>query len=322
MKLVVTVPWSDEQLNRVGSAFPQVEFCVARTDAEALEAVKDAEIVFGDVSREVFLAAAHLRWIQCHGAGVNKLVSTPELVASEVCVTNTRGAHAVTIAEHFFGMLISLTRQFHPLHLAQQRKEWVNWSQWSQRVGASPISLQHLTLGILGFGNIGRAIASRAHAFQMEIVTADKFDTPRPDYVSAFWPMEDLSAFLGRSDVVVVTVPGTPETHHLLGYDQLSLLRPTAYLCVVSRGGIVDEAALATLLEEGRLAGAALDVAEAEPLPPTSRLWDAPNLIITPHCAGKSEASTCAATDILSENIAHYLAGRPLVNVVDKMLGF
>ncbi len=322
MKLLVTVPWNDEQLRKVKTAYPQVEFCTALTEREAVEAAKDAELVFGDVSREVFLAAKNLRWIQCHGAGVNKLIAIPELVISDVVVTNTRGAHAATIAEHFFGTLIGLTRQFPKLYMAQQNKEWINWSQWPEKVGAPPISIQGLTIGILGLGNIGQAIAARAHAFQMDIVAVDKYDAPRPDYISAFWLISEMHELLRRSDVVVVTVPGTSETYRLVGHQELSVMKPTSYLCVVSRGGVVDEDALANMLKNGLLAGAAVDVTETEPLAANSPLWEAPNLIITPHCAGKSEASTAAATAIFSENIGHYLAGRPLTNLVDKKLGF
>ncbi len=322
MKLLVTIPWHDEQLLKVKATYPQIEFCTALTEREALEAVGDAEVVFGDVSRDVFLAAKKLCWIQCHGAGVNKLIAIPELITSHVAVTNTRGAHAATIAEHFFGTLIGLTRQLPKLYTAHQHREWINWLQWPEKIGAPPISIQGLTLGIFGLGNIGRAIATRAHAFQMEIIAVDKCDVSRPDYISAFWLIDDLSELLKRSDIVVVTVPGTSETFRMIGREELNLIKPTAYLCVVSRGGVVDEDALANTLKSGRLAGAALDVTEIEPLPAHSPLWDAPNLIITPHCAGKSEASTAAATAILSENIGHYLAGRPLTNLVDKKLGF
>jgi phosphoglycerate dehydrogenase-like enzyme len=322
MKILITVPWDDEQLLKIKTAYPQIEFCTALRDAEALTAITDAEVVFGDVSRDVFLAGQNLRWIQCHGAGVNKLAAIAELVTSDVVVTNTRGAHAATIAEHFFGMLLGLTRQLPALYLAQHQKTWVKWSDWSNQVGTLPISIQGLTLGIVGLGNIGRAIAVRAAAFQMEVIAVDKFATPRPDYVAALWHIEALPELLQNSDIVVVTVPGTPETNHLIGYEQLSLMKPTAYFSMVSRGGIVDEAALATMLKAGRLAGAALDVFEHEPLADTSPLWDAPNLILTPHVAGKSAVTTAAATDIFVQNIGNYIAGTPLTNIVDKSLGF
>jgi phosphoglycerate dehydrogenase-like enzyme len=306
----------------VKSAFPQVEFSTALTEKEASQEIEDAEVVFGDMSREVFLAAKKLRWIQCHGAGVNKLIAIPELIESDVQLTNTRGAHASTIAEHFFGMLISLTRQLPALYQAQQRGEWLDWSEWSEKVGVQPIGLRGMTMGIIGLGNIGRAIADRAHAFEMKVIAVDIRDIPRPESVSEMWTLDNMPELLERSDVAIVTVPGTPQTAGLLGEQPLSLMKPTAYLGVVSRGGVVDEEALAGMLKTGQLAGAALDVAETEPLPKESPLWDAPNLIITPHCAGKSVGTTTTATEIFQENLGLYLAGDPLINLVDKQLGF
>ncbi|MFN8458329.1 MAG: D-2-hydroxyacid dehydrogenase [Anaerolineae bacterium] len=322
MKLLLTVPWPEAHLLSLKTAFPQVEFMAGLTKDTALQHIPEAEVVFGDFSGEVFLAAKKLRWIQCHGAGVNKLMAIPELVESDVLVTNTRGAHAPTIAEHFFGILISLTRRLPQLYLAQQRREWVEWSAWPEKVGQQPIGLQGMILGIVGLGNIGRAIAERARAFGMTILTVDVHIGAKPDYVAELWPLEKLPELCQRSDVVVVAVPGTPQTEGLISRDLLSLMKPTAYLSVVSRGGIVDEPALADMLRAGRLAGAALDVTAAEPLPASSPLWDAPNLILTPHCAGKSDSTTAAATEIFRDNLERYLSGRPLINLVDKQLGF
>ena len=199
---------------RVKTAFPQVEFSTALTEEKALQEVQDVEVIFGDVSREVFLAAGNLRWIQCHGAGVNKLIAISELVESEVQLTNTRGAHAPTISEHFFGMLISLTRQLPKLYQAQQRREWIDWSEWSEKVGNRPLGLAGMTLGIIGLGNIGQAIAKRARAFEMEVIAMDiRDDLSRPECVSDLWPVENLPELFKRSDIVVITVPGTPQTH-------------------------------------------------------------------------------------------------------------
>lgn len=322
MKLLLTVPWNEEHILSLKTAFPQVEFSNGLTKETVLQQIPEAEVVFGDFSREVFLAAKKLRWVQCHGAGVNKLVSIPELIESDVLVTNTRGAHAPTIAEHFFGMLIGLTRRLPQLYLAQQRREWVEWPAWPEKVGDRPIGLQGMTLGIVGLGNIGRAIAERARAFGMTVLAVDVQAGSKPEYVAELWSLEKLPELCRRSDVVVVTVPGTPQTEGLLNRDLLSLMKPTAYLSVVSRGGIIDEQALADMLQAGHLAGAALDVAAVEPLPANSPLWEAPNLILTPHCAGKSESTTAAATEIFRDNLERYLSGQPLINLVDKRLGF
>ncbi len=322
MKLLITVPWDETQLLRVKQAFPSVEFTTELSEDRIQQAVEDAEVVFGDLTRNAFLKAKKVRWIQCHGAGVNKLVAIPELIESNVSITNTSGAHAPTIAEHFFGTLISLTRKLPELYVAQQREEWVNWSEWTEKIGNRPISLLGLTLGVIGFGNIGRAIAERAAAFQMKIIAVDIREFAKPPYLDELWKLENLSQLLKQADVVAVTVPGTPETAGLLNGEALSLMKPTAYLGVVSRGGVVDEHALADILVKGRLAGAALDVFKSEPLRGDSPLWKAPNLILTPHCSGKSEYTNTAATSIFMENLERYLTGNQLVNQVNKELGF
>ena len=322
MKLLVTVPWDAAQLQRITARFPQVAFTTALTTETALAAAADAEVVFGDFSREIFLAAKKLRWVQCHGAGVNKLKAIPELLASNVQITSTKGAHAATIAEHFFGMLISLARQFPKLQMAQQRREWVRWSTWAETIGNQPLGLQGLTLGIVGLGNIGLAIAERARAFGMSVIAVDLRSMEKPASVSALWSSAELPELLRRSDAVVVTVPGIPQTDSLLGPEMLGHMKPSAYLIVVSRGGVVDEARLTTMLHEGRLAGAALDVTAQEPPATDNPLWSAPNLILTPHTARKSANTTAAATEIFMSNVARYLAGQPLTNLVDKVLGF
>ena len=272
MKLLITVPWDQEQLLRVKQAFPQVEFQTALSEDLILQAVGEAEVIFGDLSRQAVLKAEKLRWVQCHGAGVNKLVAIPELMASSILVTNTSGAHAPTIAEHFFGGLISLTRRLPELYLAQQKKEWLDWSDWANRIGRLPVGLAGMTMGVVGLGNIGRAIAERASAFQMRVLAVDMFDVPQPPYLAGFWHVDQLPELLKQSDVVVVTVPGTAETANLLSKEMLSMMKPSAFLGVLSRGGIVDEDAVAGMLIEGRLAGAVMDVFQKEPLPNDSRL--------------------------------------------------
>ena len=322
MKLLITVPWDATQLHRLQQAFPRIEFVFALSEDQVLQAIGESEVVFGDISQNAYLKANNLRWIQCHGAGVNKLVAIPELVASDVLVTNTSGAHAPTIAEHFFGTLISLTRKLPALYAAQLKGEWIRWSEWTAQVGSYPISLVGLTMGVIGLGNIGTAIAERAAAFRMNTIAVDIRVMAKPSCVAELWQLHELPRLLSQSDVVAVSVPGTPETNNLLSQKMLAIMKPSAYLGVVSRGGIVDEDALAGMLIEGRLAGAMLDVFNTEPLPSSSPLWKAPNLILTPHVSGKSEYTTAAATSIFIENLERYFAEKPLMNVIDKALGF
>ena len=316
MKLLIIGSWEQDRFAEAKKTFPQVEFAATSDQNEILHEISDADAVFGGITREAFLAAKQLKWIQNTGAGVEKLARIAELAESDVIVTNTRGAHAATIAEHTFGLLISLTRNLPQTFQAQRDHDW--------RIQfANPmVGLTGLTLGMVGLGNIGRAIAKRGRAFDMNVIAIDAHEVPKPDYVTELRLSDGLDDLMRRSDVVAVTTPRTPKTEGLLGEQQLTLMKRTSYLLVVSRGGIVDEVALARMLREGRLAGAGLDVTATEPLPENSPLWDTPNLLITPHCSGRSAFTSASVTAIFHENLRRYLSGETLTNLVDLKLGY
>lgn len=317
MKLLVTAgSWPEELLADVKKEFPSVQFTTITDRRDVLREIVDAEIVFGGISREEFLAAEKLKWIQHQGAGVERIAAISEITDGDVIVTNTRGAHAATIAEHTFGMLISWTRHFPRLFQAQQEHEWL------PRFDSHPVGLSNLTLGMIGLGNIGRAIAKRGKAFDMKVIAVDTHKIPQPDFVTELSLSDGLPELLRRADVVVVTTPFTPQTAGMLKAQQLAQMKPTAYLLVVSRGGIVDEDALIEMLNEGRLAGAGLDVTATEPLSKESPLWKTPNLLLTPHCSGRSRFTHVMATNIFRENLQHYLDGEPLTNLVDMKRGY
>jgi D-2-hydroxyacid dehydrogenase (NADP+) len=215
------------------------------------------------------------------------------------------------------GMLICLARGFPSLFKAQQQRHWI------RPFDQSAAGLSGLTMGIIGLGQVGRTVARRARVFEMEVVAVDTHAVPQPEYVSALWLTDDgLPRLLQRSDVVVVAAPLTPETRHLVRPEQLAMLKPSSYLLGISRDDVIDEVALAKALREGKLAGAGLDVQEQEPLPADSDLWDAPNLILTPHCAGQSDQTTVGVTDLFMENLRRYLAGESLINLIDKQRGY
>ncbi len=316
MKLLITARWDEQGLADVRAAFPQVEFAMARTHEEMLREAVDSDVIFGWPDSETIKAAKKLQWVQAHSAGMDWMVGVTELIESDVVVTNMGVAFASTMIEHTFGMLLFLTRQLRHFDAKQQSMEW------GRPLQVQPVGLSGLTLGVLGFGGVGRGIGQVGHALGMRVVAVDANDVPRPDYLAALWPLGGLPELLSQSDVVVVAAPLTPATKGMLGADRLALMKPSAYLIVVSRGGIVDEHALIGMLMEGRLAGAGLDVAEVEPIPPDSELWHAPNLILTPHCSGVSRQTTDGCWLVLKENLGRYLAGRPLQYVVDKRRGY
>jgi phosphoglycerate dehydrogenase-like enzyme len=298
--------------------FPGVEFVVARGLEEQIAAARGADAYLGRMRREVFLAVGpQLRWVHSGGAGIEKLVAIPELVESSVIVTNTRGAHATCIADHTFAMLLALARKLPDLWGDQRQRVW-------KRPGVTDgmRALCGATLVIVGLGNIGQAIARRAAAFEMRVLGIDVRPGETPDGVEAVWGLDRLDEALGKADAVVISVPYTRETHRLMDARRIALLKPGAYLLAVSRGGIVEEPALIAALQEGRLAGAGLDVQEREPLPPEDPLWEAPNLILTPHCSGTSDLTRERVWAITEENLRRFVNGEPLLNLCDKHAGF
>ncbi len=316
MKVVITTSWVGHYVDMFRDAFPQVEFVTGATPEEVIAVGADAEVAFGPVDQQLLEGLTSLKWIASASAGVEWMRNAPGLPATNITVTNTRGAHASTIAEHTFGMLVHLARRFDELYEAQKRHEWI-------RGADLPFTgLAGLTMGIVGLGNIGRNIASRAAAFEMDVIAVDAHPVAKPDYVNEVNLLDGLDSLLERSDVVVVTVPITPETRGMIGARELELLKDSAIFMVVSRGGIVNEPALIETLKSGRLLGAALDVTDVEPLPADNPLWDAPRLFITPHCSPTSRQTHTNVMQQLQTNLRHYLAGEPLENMVNKSLGY
>lgn len=316
MKVLLASSWVNHYKEQLEKEFPNVEFLAGASEDEVVALAADAEVALGPVSSRVFNAAPNLKWIQSSSAGVEWMRNVPELRERDVQVTNTRGAHASTIAEHCFGMLIFLARNFSSLYESHKRHEW---QRPLERAG---VGLYGMTMGVIGLGQIGRAIAERAVAFGMTVIAVDAHPVAKPDYVSELGLLDELDDLMSRSDVVVVATPITDETRGMLGPNQLRRMKPDAYLMVMSRGGIIDEPTLTEMLTTGKLAGAGLDVTSVEPLPADNPLWDAPNLFITPHSSPSSGQTRDNVFKMMTDNLRRYMAGQPLENLVDKQLGY
>jgi phosphoglycerate dehydrogenase-like enzyme len=317
VKIVLGSRPSDARLNTFRSAYPDIDFVATSTDAETLREIADADAFFGFPSREEYLAAKKLRWIQAPSAGIEFTRDVPELIESDVHLTNARGAHAATIAEHTFAMLLTLTRGLRYFDHAKGCHTWLRGEGYRNVVG-----IDGLTMGLLGYGNIGRAIGKRAHAFEMTVMAVDANEVPVGEHAKSVWRLDRLHDMLRVTDVLTVAVPITPETRGMIGEKEIRALKPGSFLLVVSRGGIVDEKALLAALQDGHLAGAGLDVTEIEPLPPEDPLWDAPNLIITPHISGGSQLTTELMWSIFHENVGRFSRGEELKNLTNKRLGY
>ncbi|MBA2598925.1 MAG: D-2-hydroxyacid dehydrogenase [Chloroflexota bacterium] len=296
---------------------PDVQIVQVSTPDELAAEIVDADVLYGFPTAALLRSGKALRWIQSPSAGVNYLQDLTELVENDIVLTNTRGAHGPSIGEHTFALLFALTRHIPASIQAQRDRYWARPELYrtSREVRGS-------TMGVIGFGAIGRAVAQRAKGFDMEVLAVDPHPEPGAPFVVETWGMERLPDLLQQSDVVVVAAPLTTGSYHLLDAAALAHMKPNAYLIVVSRGGIVDEDALVDALQNGKLAGAGIDVTEIEPLSPESRLWDAPNLIITPHTAGDSSEKERRCIEILRENLVRFSQGETLLNVVDKQRGY
>jgi phosphoglycerate dehydrogenase-like enzyme len=316
VKLLLTTRMGDPYFDLLDDLTDVQKVWAATPDAVAREIV-DADVVYGWPTLAQFQAAKRLKWIQVPSAGVEMLCSIPEVVASDVVITNARGAHARVIAEHTFAMLLAVTRG---LHRFEQDKAARRWS----REAAIPdvLEIAGWTIGIVGYGQIGQQVARRALGFEMNVLAVDLEPMPDAPHGVEVWGTDRLPDLFEQSDVVVIAAPYSPRSHHMIGADLLNRMKPTAYLLVESRGGIVDEPALVDVLKKGKITAAGLDVFEHEPLGSDSELWDVPNLIMTPHLAGASTQKDRRCVEILRENIGRFQRGEPLVNLVDKQKGY
>jgi phosphoglycerate dehydrogenase-like enzyme len=294
-----------------------MQFVVPAQGESASTLIGDVEAVFGQLSAEDFASARQLRWVQSVSAGVEWIWKVPGLADSHVLVTNMRGAHAATIADHAFAMLLTHARGLRTFAQLQRDHEW-------GRFGATPglTSLKDMTLGILGFGNIGRAIARRGTGFEMKVLAVDCESVPGGEGVAEVWPASRLDEMCRLADVLIVAAPITPRSRGIIGEPQIRAMKRGSYLLSMSRGAIVDEPALIDALEEGHLAGAGLDVTATEPLPAGDPLWTATNLIITPHTSASSNLTRDLTWSILSDNLGRFMRGEELYNLVDKHRGY
>ena len=307
-------------VDRLRSEFPHHHF-IAAWDRDALRAaLSDADAAFAaflDPDRVPSLTK--LQWVQAPAAGVGHLIS-PELIASPIVLTSARGVRARAIAEHVLGVTLVLARQ---IHTALRRQIDHQWALDEIESSGTIRTLHGARLGIVGLGSIGAEIAGIAAAFGMRVSGIRKrVDRPAPPGVNEVLPPERLPDLLTSSDVVVLSLPLTGETRHLIGRATIGFLKPGALLINIGRGSLIDDQALIAALQDGRLGGAALDVFTPEPLDPASPYWDMPNVIVTPHIAGAMEDYWTPLVRLFAENLRRFDAGEPLLNVVDKREGY
>jgi D-2-hydroxyacid dehydrogenase (NADP+) len=289
---------------------------------QALDAIKGAEVYAGfGFPRELFLAAGpKLRWVHTGTAGVASMLYQ-EMVSSDVAFTNSAGVHAPPMAETVIAMMLYFARGFDFAVRNQLRNAW---DQSAFETTASPIvELAGRTVGILGYGGIGRDVARRAKALGMHVLATRRSNGNADEFaqvVSADGP--GLEQVLRASDVVVIALPATAETRGMIGIKELSWLKPDAVLINVARGNIIVETALIDALKAGRLRGAGLDVFEHEPLDAQSPLWQLDNVLLLPHVSATTPRFWEREAELIAENLGRYQRGQELLNTVDKTAGY
>jgi len=295
------------------SAGPGSTLIEARDVTTQHKEIADTDTIFGRVPNEVFLAAKRLRYYHSIGAGVDAIL-TPELVASDVILASEKGDVGIHLSEHAFALLLTLTRGIHTALRSPDYKlrEPIRKEQWE---------LHGQTLGVVGFGGTGRAVAERALGFGMKVLAVDIEDVPGMSGVT-LWKTDRMNDLLGQSDVVVICLPLTKATRHLFSRDLFRRMRRHALLVNVTRGGIVFGDDLLAALDEGLIGGAGLDVTDPEPLPGGHRLWTHPKAVVTPHTAGGSPRRAGRVIATFVENLQRLRDGRPLLALIDKQKGY
>ncbi len=257
--------------------------------------------------------AKNLKWIHSFSAGVEKVL-TPEVVKSKVIVTNSSGIHAIPIAEHVLGFMLIFTRRFYDTFRKQERKVW--------RTNQDLTELRSKTVLIVGLGHIGTEVARLASLLGSHVLAIKQDIKHKPKFVDKLFTIEKLEQILPKTDFIISCLPLTNETHHLFDMKKFKMMKKTAIIINIGRGGLIHEKELIRALDKKIIGGAALDVTEEEPLPQESRLWRMENVVITPHHSGWSEKYMDRAIDLFCINLKAYLAKKPLPNLVDKKRGY
>lgn len=303
---------ADPCVARIEAVDPGVRVVRVRDRTTWLEDAPEAEVIFGfRPLREGALRARRLRWVHAAGAGVENL--SRDVAGTEILVTNAH-THGDVIAEHVFAMILAHTRRLREAFACQSARRWGHRDLEGHLLAGR-------TMGVLGLGTLGQAVARRAAAFGLRVWGTRRTPGPVPGVERVLGP-DGLDEVLRAADVLVLTLPLTPETRGLVGARELGLLPRGAFVVNVGRGGLLDEAALVGAIEAGRLSGAGLDVFAEEPLPAGSPLWARPEVIITPHVAGAFPGYMDRAVRLFCENLRRYLDGRPLASVVDTARGY
>ena len=299
-----------------GSPLLSAEFRGDNSQKAKLDALlKETDILFGFIApQNILVRAPNLKWFQVTSAGVDRHINT-EIWNSKVILTGVSGIHATPIGEFVMGLMLMFAKNA-PLGFKMM--------QTKKRDRYASGTLRGKTVGIVGLGHIGAEVARLSKAFGMRVIGTRRSTKKagKARNVDLLLPTGRMKEMLSQSDYVTVCCPLTPETRHIIGDAEFKAMRPTARIINIGRGALIDEEAMIRALKEKRIAGAGLDVTEREPLPPDSPLWDFDNVILSPHVSGGMEDYMLRAAELFADNLRRYLAGKKLLNVVNRKRGY
>jgi len=335
VEVLITVPFSQVTLDQWRSISPRLKInnqVARRVEEIPVDVWKRVEVLYTDVVLPDPSLVPALHWLQFNFAGIDFMLDSPLLQKAQVAVTTLSGAAAPQLAEYAVTMMLALGHHMPDIFKNQNRMEWPH--DRSERFG--PFELRGSTVGIVGYGSIGREIARLLQPFGVTVLatkrdvmhpedsgyTAEGLGDPPGNRFTRLYPAQALKSMLKQCDFVVVCVPYTQETRNMIQEEELATMKHGSYLINIGRGGVVDQVALLGALQDHHLAGAALDVFSEEPLPPNNPLWRIPNVIITPHIGGISDFYKDRAAVLFSENLKRYLDGLPLYNYFDPYRGY
>jgi phosphoglycerate dehydrogenase-like enzyme len=316
-RLVILGVRNIDEVPGISNLASEVELNCAKTLGDLRSALEGAEIMLGwdfraDLLRSAWDNASSLRWVHWAGVGVDPVLF-PEFIESEVVLTNSRGVFDRAIAEYVLGLILNFAKRFPETTCLQSEAKWKH--RLTERI-------DHKHALIVGVGSIGRAIAHMLTSMNMIVSGVGQRErNGDPDFRKVY-ASSDLNAALPHADYVIVALPLTVETYQMFGMEQFEAMKPSARLINVGRGATVDESAMIAALQEGNIAGAALDVFEKEPLSPESPLWSVPQVIVSPHMSGDFYGYENALADCFYKNYLRYRANESLNNIVDKSLGY
>ncbi|QPC82173.1 D-2-hydroxyacid dehydrogenase [Phototrophicus methaneseepsis] len=333
IKVIVANDFSDDIMAQLKAVSPRLDITRYKEDVPS-SAWAEAEVLYTGRTFPLPEQAPRLRWIQLPSAGMDSALHHPIVQAEDVVITSTSGMHAKQLANYTWLMILAFNFDLPKWMINKGQSLWPE----NPLEGGSPVDVDKQTVGIVGYGSIGREIARLAQAFGMRVLASKRdiknpaqseseympagIGDPEGDIPERIYPGEAVATMAAESDYLAVTLPLTEGTRHMINERVFDSMKPNAVIINVGRGGVIDEKAMITALSSGKIRGAGLDVFEEEPLPSTSPLWNLDNVIISPHVGGATSTYQEQAAAIFAENLRRYVDNRPLLNALQRDTGY